>query len=240
MKILCDTKLPVLPGAFLIAAYSTQAIKSPRRLSYKSYPMSRQTALLAMALLCLLASCECERHQCPGYAYNPVPAGGSFRYRNAQTGASLSVDVRNKRFSEPYGKDETVLAFSCQNDCMATADIDAATIMTIGLPPLSLKLNLTSYYQGSTYSNTRMHYVLNDMESTFIIQPDLQSGHTAEDATWYADTLKEVNTGLKVYPMVLIQTRKTTGSGDAIVKTYWDTNGLIGFKLANGDIYWSE
>ncbi|WP_157977144.1 hypothetical protein [Taibaiella helva] len=202
--------------------------------------MPKQISILAVALLCLFASCECERHQCPGYDHDPAPTGGSFRFRNAQTGTALTIEVRNKNLSQSYGKDETVLAFSCQHDCMATAEVNAATTMTVGAPPVSLTLNLVRYYQGKTFSNTRMHYVLNDMAGTFILQPDLQAGHTAEDGTWYADTLREMNTGLKVYPRVLIQTRKATGSSDAIVKTFWDTGGLIGFALANGDVYWSE
>ncbi|WP_118975523.1 hypothetical protein [Taibaiella koreensis] len=201
--------------------------------------MSHKYGLL-VALLCLFASCECERYQCPGYSANPVPPGGIFRYRNAQTGTPLSIEVSSKDFSEPYGKNETVLAFSCQNDCMATASVEAATVTTAGAPPISLKLNMASYYEGRTYSNTQLHYLLNDMESAFTLQPELQAGHTGEDGSWYADTLREVNTGLKVYPRVLIQTRKTSGGGDAIVKTYWDTDGLVGFGLANGDTFWRE
>lgn len=196
---------------------------------------------LLAASLCLLASCECKRYRCPGYMSGPEVPEKITYYRNAQTGARLSLETNYKDISAPYGKDETELTFSYrQNDCMATADITAGA--TAGTPAIHLQLNLTSFYVGKTYSSSRLHYILNGMEGTFNIQSGPQPAHVQENQEWYPDTLRDVNTGLAVYPGVLIQTSKSAaGSSDAVVKTYWSNNGrLIGFVLADYTTYWNE
>lgn len=203
--------------------------------------MPHKLFLLA-ASLCLLASCECKRYRCPGYAAGPELPEKTTYYRNAQTGARLSLETHARDISDSYGKDETELTFSCrQNDCMATAGITAGAGAAAGTPAIHLQLNLTSFYVGNTYSSSRLHYILNGMESTFNVQSGPQPYHVQEDHEWYPDTLRDVNTGLAVYPGVLIQTRKSGAGSDAAVKTYWSSNGrLIGFVLADNTVYWSE
>lgn len=200
--------------------------------------MKKLTGLLPLALLLFLVSCECKRFQCPAFPGNAWIPDNSFTYRSASSADELVFQVVQKDLSNSYGEDETVLSFSCkENDCRATANLQAST--TSGHTNRTLQLHFTNNYQGKTFSNTQLHYTLDEMEGNFTVNPGLQPGRIAATEAWYADSVKSVNTGLTVYPEVLIQTRKATGNATAIVKTYWYNEGkLIGFALENGTAYW--
>lgn len=199
----------------------------------------KKFAWLLLLPLPLIHSCECERHQCPAFPDNTWLPVSRASYRNASSSSDVIVlNTTQRKLSEQYGKDETVLSFSCQsNDCVATADFQAAT--TAGTRNLTLQLHYINDYQGKIQGETRLHYTLNDMEADFIAAPAIHPITTTNIQGWYADSIRSVNTGLTVYPEVLIQTRKPIGNNNAVVKTYWCLRGeLIGFAFEDGTTYW--
>jgi hypothetical protein len=200
--------------------------------------MKKSTGLSSIVLLLLLYSCECKRYQCPAFPGNAWLPYHNITYRSASSAGELVFQVAQKDLSNSYGEDETVLSFSCkENDCVATASLKAHTAP--GTAGRTLELHFTNNYQGKTFSNTRLHYVLDGMEGGFTVNPGLLQSRTEATEDWYADSIRSVNTGLTVYPEVLIQTRKATGNSGAVVKTYWQAEGkLIGFALDNGQVYW--
>ncbi len=199
--------------------------------------MKKITGLLCLASLLLLYSCECKQFQCPAFSGNAWIPNNSFTYRSSTAADEITFQTVQKDLSERYGEDETKLSFfTCrESDCIATARLQARAATA----NRTLQLQFTNNYQKNNFSNTQLAYNLDGMENSLTVNPGVQPSRIEPTETWYADSIKSVNTGLTVYPEVLIQTRKATGNTNDVVKTYWHTGGkLIGFALGNGITYW--
>lgn len=189
-----------------------------------------------------LASCECEKYECPAFSQkdnnNWLPQKETLVFESETSSKNIVVDITSKALSEKYGERETTLAINCNsNDCYATAEIIGNTQSMAGQAQMNLSINVVNTFDENKLVQSTLHYAFGNMNSSFSIQPTLLSnGPLGNDR--YADSIKDMNTGTRIYPNTLIQSIVPNNATE-IIKTYWcEGFGLIGFVDRTGERYW--
>lgn len=199
--------------------------------------------LLLAAILIAGSGCECDKYKCPAFSDQHdqawLPQNNKIIYRSGSSVITFSTGTKD--LSRAYGEDESVLSFSCkQNDCLASAKVQAGSDAVWGGANLSMAIDITNTFLKKDLMASRLEYTIGDMQAGISIYPQLQASDNAGSYTLYADSVLDINTGTRIYPAVLMQTRKPVG-GAKILKTYWyEGAGLIGFADSSGTCYWLQ